>query len=390
MPLVLRGHARRVSAVLSAGLASALLVAVAAQSEGGPLPTGPRYPVIVHRGANLPPPSSAKPVPLILGFHATGGSPQDFEATAGLDAVADEHGFVVAYLSGRRPTKPTWKLEQLPENLPYVTDEIEQLIATQNIDPTRIYATGFSAGATMSFELGCQLSNKLAGIAVVSGAMLTAAPPCKIAHPLSELLILGTNDAIPIDGSPVVLSADAEQAKWRTLNGCSSAATSTTAGPLTTTSWSNCDDDAAVQYGVIQNGRHQWPGAPQATGADAQYNAAEGIWSFFAAHPGPVSLTAPTATVRTLTMKSSGTKRWLSGLVDVRESRVTAKVVLKPIGGVKRTTSMALARSTGASRRALLQLPANAPAGRYTATVTLADSYGRTSTTTKTVVVPKP
>jgi hypothetical protein len=50
---------------------------------------------------------------------------------------------------------------------------------------------------------------------------------------------------------------------------------------------------------------------------------------------------------------------------------------------------LALARGSAAPR-VLLRLPAAAAGGKYTATVTLTDSYGRTSSTTKTVVAPKP
>ena len=371
-----------------AAVVVAAVVAHPGRSDGGPAPSGPRYPVIVHRGANLPPPGSGKPVPLVLGFHAVGGSPSDFEATSGLDAIADQHGFVVAYLSAPTPTKPAWTPDQMPQNEPYVLAEIKQLIASQNIDPRRIYATGFSAGATMAFALGCQVSSKLAGIAVVSGAMRLDAPPCKLDHPVSMLLILGSHDAIPIAGNPVLFSVDQETAKWRSLNGCTAASTAATVGSVSQTTWSSCDDNAAVSFGNVQNGTHQWPGAPQATGADTQYNAGQELWAFFTAHPGPASLTAPSATVSAVTMKSSGAKRWLSAVVDVRESRVTAKVTLKPVGGTKRTGSIALA--AGSASRPLLQLPHAAPGGRYAATVTLTDSYGRTSTTTKSVVAPKP
>ena len=140
----------------------------------------------------------------MIGLHARGGTPLGFEQTAGLDAVADQHGFVVAYLSSLIPTSPAWTRADMPANLAYVSSEISQLIAAQNIDPNRVYVTGFSAGATMAFAVGCQLSRQVAGIAAVSGAMRFTDPCDKLAHPVSEMSIIGTRDAIPINGSQVL------------------------------------------------------------------------------------------------------------------------------------------------------------------------------------------
>ena len=381
---------KRILLILCTALGALTLAAVDAsltRAEGGPPSTGTqRYPIIVHRGATLPPPDQGKPVPLLIGLHARGATPQLFEQTSGLDAVADAHGFVVAYLSSLKPTSPAWTRADMPANLAYVSAAIAQLIDDQNIDSNRVYVTGFSAGATMAFNVGCQLSAQVAGIAPVSGAMRFSDPPCKLAHPVAELSIIGTRDAIPINGSDVLLSANAVAARWRELNSCTTRSGTSTNGPATAANWSNCNDWSSVGLTVIQGGGHQWPGAPQATGPDKQYNAAEAIWTFFAAHPGTPT-TAPTASLSSLTMRRLGHKRWVQAAFSSRESTVALQLTLKR--GSRPVSTKRFMLERGPRSQVTVQVPVAAPGGRYSLTVALVDAYGRRLTAARTVTIPK-
>jgi polyhydroxybutyrate depolymerase len=354
--------------------------------DGAPAP-GPRYPVLIHRGAALPPVAQSKPVPLVIALHPSGGSPQWFEQNSGLDAVADEHGFVVAYLSSRTPTSPAWRGADMPSNLAYVSSEITQLTATEKIDPKRVYVAGFSAGATMSFFVGCQLSRQVAGIAVVSGAMRFT-DPCKLAHPVSELLIDGTSDGlIPINGSSILLSAAQVADRWRQMNACTSQSSSSAVGAVTQVNWGSCNDSSGVGLYTILGGVHQWPGAPYATGPDRPYNAAEAIWAFFTAHPGPASLATPSASVTAVSVHRRGGARSIEAVIGSHESSVTARLTVRHRGAAKHTTAPRLI-GRGSSVRIVLHLPAKASAGRYAVTVTLTDAYGRTATVSRAVHLP--
>lgn len=242
--------------------------------------SGTRPQPVVHRPAGL---SRAKPVPLVIALHASGGYPATFEATSGLDAVADQHGFVVAYLGSLAPASPAWLLVDMPQNLAYISAEIKSLTASQNIDPRRVYVTGFSAGATMAFFVGCRLSRQVDGIAPVSGAMRFT-DPCRVSHPVSELEVIGTKDAIPIDGTARLLSDAQVTARWRAFDGCTSHSTTVVRGPTEEREWGRCKGTSGVALDVIHEGTHQWP-APAALGTDSQFPAAQAVWAFFAAHP---------------------------------------------------------------------------------------------------------
>jgi polyhydroxybutyrate depolymerase len=354
--------------------------------DGHPGSNGPRYPVVVHRGASLAPPASSPRVPLVIALHASGGSPQGFEKVSGLDAVADEHGFVVAYLSAPTPTAPAWRASDMPSNLAYVSNEIRLLEADQNIDPGRVYVTGFSAGATMAFFVGCQLSKQVDGIAVVSGAMRFT-DICKLAHPVSQLLVIGTRDGIPINGSPVLLSADQVAARWRTLNSCAASSDQTHAGPVTETVWSACDDGSAAALDVVEGGTHIWPGTTAATGSDAKFNAAEAVWSFFATYPGATSAQAPSASLSHVAVHRTGSTRTLALRFDLREAHVNLLATLRRSGRVTLSRRVSLTRPTQSS--AVLPLPKKATGGRYSLTLALSDAYGRRASLVRAVTVPR-
>lgn len=370
------GLNKRTIVVLGIALCTLVLGAVdasVARTAGGNLATGPRLPVIVHRGTTLPPPAQSKPVPLVIALHESGGNPQEFEQSTGLDAAADKHGFVVAYLADLAPASPAWTLVNMPANLAYVSSEITQLTAQQNIDPKRVYVTGFSAGATMTFFVGCQLSSQVDGIAVASGAMRFS-DPCKLAHPVSELLFIGTNDAIPLNGSAVLLSAAQVAARWRGLDSCTAQSSSSTAGPVTQTVWNSCDDSAGVELDVTAGGTHQWPA-----------NGAERVWAFFAAHPG-MSATAPSAALSSVAVHRSRAKLSVQAAFSVGEAQVALRVTVKRGGHTVTSKAFTLARST--HQAVVLQLPAKAAGGRYSLSLALMDSYGRRLTAVRSVTVP--
>jgi polyhydroxybutyrate depolymerase len=229
----------------------------------------------------LAPPRQSKPVPLVIALHGRGSSPSQFQSV-GFNQVADEYGFVVAYLD---PSWPTWKDQS---NISYISSMISRLTASENIDPQRVYVAGFSLGGYATYRSACQLSIQVAAVAVVSNAMAPfSSKPCKISRPVSELEIAGSGDLFPVhrtSSSPI--SADQTAADWRMLDGCSAQSQTSRSqiGPVVETTWSKCKAGSAVGEYIVQGGGHAWPGAPGYTGADARYSATRAIWSFFARH----------------------------------------------------------------------------------------------------------
>lgn len=75
------------------------------------------------------------------------------------------------------------------ESMPTVTD-LNQLEATLPIDSHRVYVTGFSNGAGMTFTLGGHFSDRIAAIAPVSSQSFTKAE--LLARPLPVYYLTGT------------------------------------------------------------------------------------------------------------------------------------------------------------------------------------------------------
>jgi polyhydroxybutyrate depolymerase len=164
------------------------------------------------------PPSAGTARPLLLLFH---GSRQDAKAlrrfTGGtFDALAAD-GVVVASLDGYRGNWNDARRQSFfPARVRDVDDTgfaravIAELVRTHGVDPSRVFAIGYSNGGQMAMRLLHEAPDLLAGAAVFSATMPTRdsflfpdAPPA----PRPVLLVHGTRD-------PIVPYRGGEMARW--------------------------------------------------------------------------------------------------------------------------------------------------------------------------------
>ncbi|WP_054814596.1 extracellular catalytic domain type 1 short-chain-length polyhydroxyalkanoate depolymerase [Nocardia arizonensis] len=256
-------------------------------------------------------------VPAVLVFHGGGGTARNLADRSGFDRLSDTGGFVAVYPEG---IDRSWNDGRGGDtaagaagvdDIGFVSALIDRLIATDNVDPARIYVTGMSNGAMFTQYLGCHLGARIAAIAPVAGLLPVAAQPlCAPGRPMPVLQIHGTGDPItPYDGGFVrtssghngrpgttpMLSVQADQAVWRAANNC--AAPVTTAlppvaddGTSVTVRTAACPGNAEVVLYTVTNGGHTWPGGDQYLPealigkVSRQFDASEVIWRFFAAH----------------------------------------------------------------------------------------------------------
>jgi polyhydroxybutyrate depolymerase len=256
---------------------------------------------LVHRPPA--PVSGSGKVPAVLIFHRGDGTAAEMVGLAGFDRVANRHGFVTVYpqgfADGWNDGRGVTKAGALGvDDIGFVSAIIDRLVADDNVDPARVYATGLSNGAMLVENLGCRLSGKIAAIAPVAGPMPAAdAPGCAPGRPMPVLEIHGTADPfLPYRGSPGVDSVPQTQQIWRDADGC---------GPVTATGLPRVVDDgtsvtrraavcrggADVELYLVSGGGHTWPDGAQylprsQVGAVShQFDAAETIWQFFATQP---------------------------------------------------------------------------------------------------------
>ena len=261
----------------------------------------------------------AVPAPLVLVFHGAGGSGTAYLDTNGWARLAERERFVVVAPDGlpatprREPNflsnPQIWNSGQLRplslrariDDVAFVRALLDDLQRRLNLDPDRIYATGHSNGAGLTFLLGAQLSDRLAALAPVASHCWQANP--RPAHPRPTLYLVGTQDPIvPIDGGKVALPWDTDTERpplrqtferWSKALGCAPTPTLVREDDAVRVErYAPGPSGADLTVYWIKGQGHGWPGG-EASGLPARWigpsvttvDATETIWRFFQAHP---------------------------------------------------------------------------------------------------------
>jgi polyhydroxybutyrate depolymerase len=262
------------------------------------------------------------PVPLVIALHGGGGNAEAMVklTKGGLNMLADKEGFVVIYPNGieknwndgRSGEETNYRAhEENIDDVGFISELIDLMITTLNIDSKRVYVTGMSNGAMMTLRLGCELSDKIAAIAPVAGNMpVNLSSICVPEETVSVMLISGTDDPLmPFDGGDItgpfgivklgkVLSAEETIELWVNSDYCISSPvilqepdTDPTDGTLVNKAvYTNCEDSAELIFYTIENGGHTWPSGYQYLSRSIigntcmDINANEIIWEFFRRH----------------------------------------------------------------------------------------------------------
>jgi polyhydroxybutyrate depolymerase len=240
-------------------------------------------------------------LPLLLNLHGSGSTGARQERSAGLDATADEHGFIVAYPQAARrsgggyswnvPGTPSFATRG-PDDIAFLGDVVTLLRQRYCVDTARVYASGFSGGARMVSQLACTATVRLAGVVAVAG--LRAPSPCHPGHPVPVLSFHGTADTSnPYDGhgQPYwTYSVPVAAARWARYDGCPGTPSTSTPYPgVTVTRYQGCLGDGAVELYTLAGKGHRWPAAAGA------FRPNEILWRFLSGDRQPVPPT-PLAT----------------------------------------------------------------------------------------------
>ena len=263
---------------------------------------------------HLPPSfESLGPLPLVLAFHGGGGRAKGYLDYAGLDAVADREGFVVSYPDGSgsfRRWLLTWNagrccgpaMREGVDDVGFARALVEEIARRVSIDRRRVYATGHSNGAMMSYRVAAEAPELVAAIAPVAGAMLLAdfdsktPVPVLHVHSIDDPRALyqgGLGPPFPLTRNRVHHNAvEAELSRWIALNRCPTEpqiveerrdeATGHTARHLR---YAPCASGAEVELWRLTGAGHGWPGADAGrewiVGPNTKViDAADEIWRF--------------------------------------------------------------------------------------------------------------
>jgi polyhydroxybutyrate depolymerase len=249
---------------------------------------------------------------LVLNMHGSGSTAAEQEGFTGMDATSDADGFIVAYPQALIPdgTGFDWNIPGVPliggravpagsaDDVSFLVSLVGMFEHRYCIDPSRVYATGFSGGARISSQLACDASSTFAAVAPVSG--LRRPTPCPTNRAVPVISFHGTSDPVdPYDGHGQAYwtySVPQAATYWAAQDGCSSTAqASRPVATVTLTEYVGCRDGAAVELYSISGEGHEWPGGPHLVRAltrvlgpqSTAVDASSLIWAFFAAHPMP-------------------------------------------------------------------------------------------------------
>lgn len=243
-------------------------------------------------------------IPLVIFLHGTGGSASQCKNDYKFSEKAITQGFIVMYPEGVRSDGilgiRTWNAgiccdyaaDHHIDDVHFVNTLIELGISRYKVDPKRVYITGMSNGAMMTYRLACELSEKIAAIASVSGTMMTE-NQCTAQKAIPILHIHSALDTkIPSAGGIGIGGyyfppVDSVLNVWSSIDHCGTVST-IEYNEYTFKKWKGYADDTEIFYYLTKDGGHAWPGGLKSRAAadppSTVINANDLILEFFNKH----------------------------------------------------------------------------------------------------------
>ena len=169
-------------------------------------------PYALHVPAGL---DRSRPVQLVVSLHGYGAPSGEAHAhSLGLDALADEQGFVLAMPDGTLDSSGNrfWNASDAccdfehkgVDDVAYIGWLLDDVATKLTVDRNRVFLIGHSNGGFLAHRLACEMAPRLAGAISIAGAGWKDATRCKPGAPVSILEIHGDADAIiKMDGGRV-------------------------------------------------------------------------------------------------------------------------------------------------------------------------------------------
>ncbi len=278
-------------------------------TNGGDAASAADASLVEKRPYNFHVPTSydaSKPTPLVIMLHGYSASGALEESYFQLTATSDANDFLYAYPDGTPDAsgKLFWNADDaccnfgnLPvDDVAYVSAIIDDVESKYNVDAKRVFVIGHSNGAFMSHRLACDLSDRIAAIVALAGAVWNDPSKCNPTSKVSVLDVHGDADTTILYGGGAVATGEPPypseaqtMSTWAGKNGCTGALTDNgqtldldtgIAGSETSeSSTTSCPTGIDVELWTIHGGGHI-PALAHPTWGDS-------VWAFMKAHPKP-------------------------------------------------------------------------------------------------------
>lgn len=245
--------------------------------------------------ANLP----KEKVPLMIFLHGGFGSADHSYENIGFNEVADKNQFIVAYPNGTSIRAGrnfrVWNAGQCcgpaqknnVNDVHFIEMMIKEIIQKYPVDPKRVYVSGMSNGAMMTYRLVCELPELITAAIPVSGVI--EIDNCKAGQNIPLMHIHGTADAsIQFNGGKSPRTGDIihrsvpETMKIITqLRHCPEPKINKLSHGDTETRY-ECQEAPVILYTIL-NGEHTWPGGASWRNKiknKGAFSASEEAWKF--------------------------------------------------------------------------------------------------------------
>jgi polyhydroxybutyrate depolymerase len=270
---------------------------------------------VLHVPANFPANGGA----LVVALHGTGESAREYPNHTLMNTTADADGFAVAYPEAfeapRNGNLRQWNFyfngaqsptDTSPDDVSFIRQLITTLQPTLKADPKKIYVEGISAGGLMASRVGVELSDLVAAIGVLSGAVdikegSNEVVPAAVG-PVSVLMLHADMDTtVPYCGDSSNASQDATFNYWvaadATLNVDTAASLCDAIGRPTAVNEKDATggllNTEVKFYRLIGADHFAVYSNTDLSPYNPNFNATTGtlsndiVWNFFAAHPKP-------------------------------------------------------------------------------------------------------
>lgn len=245
-----------------------------------------------------------KPAPLLFVFHGGGGNMklQSTDKFYKQISKSEEQGFIAIFPNGFSRFKSgilaTWNAgnccgaarDKNIDHVSFIKEILKEIKGKYNVDSKRIYATGMSNGAMMSYRFACEMPETFKAIAAVAGTdntTICSDERVSVLHIHAKdddhVLFQGGIGPNAVKRSQITnfVSVPATIAKWTKINGCSGA-------PKKLNEYcevySDCKENTKVQLCVTPTGGHSWPGGEKPRGTTETFKAMDAtdvMWDFF-------------------------------------------------------------------------------------------------------------
>ncbi len=275
---------------------------------------------IVHVPTTYKPQSSSA---VVIMLHGGGGTARAALWETGWAVKSEKEGFLVVSPNAmaRDPSQPgsfarnpqLWNDgsgrfylgQRAPDDVGFIGAMLDDLSTRFSVDERRVFVTGFSNGASMSFRIGAELSKRIAAIAPVAGALWIE--PLTLERPVPMVYITGTADPLNLieGGVPRLATGGSDKIrakakppvrdsilKWSKALGCAAAPRiASEANGVRTETYGPGRDGAEVVYITVEELGHTWAGGKSLLPEfmvgkrSDKINATDVIWEFFEKHP---------------------------------------------------------------------------------------------------------